>query len=350
MNIHEKIREKRIQRGMTQEEVAERLGVSAPAVNKWERGIHFPDISLLAPLARLLNTDINDLMSFREKLTAREVNEFAESVLDVIFKEGFEAGVSLVKEILREYPQSGLLSFSMASVLESMKPSVSEQSVDEIIQRLFERAADSGEKSVAEQALVPLIRYAMIEGDEEKTEEYIARLPETPFVRKKNILAQRENHRGGRENAKRLYQELLLEDVSNVLSSLRHLAEIEENPQVAQEIHESIKRILELFRFPLILTLSTNLSAAVLQQDEEVVVEFLRALEREADAGWEDDNVFTSALLKKSPDGRMQEMMMRMIVKEIEDPKESRFAFLRTSEQYRKWREEYEKKMFDNDN
>ncbi len=39
MRIHEIIKQKRLELKMTQEQVAERLGVSAPAVNKWERGV-----------------------------------------------------------------------------------------------------------------------------------------------------------------------------------------------------------------------------------------------------------------------------------------------------------------------
>ena len=39
MRIHEIIREKRLEQKMTQEQLAEKLGVSAPAVNKWEKGV-----------------------------------------------------------------------------------------------------------------------------------------------------------------------------------------------------------------------------------------------------------------------------------------------------------------------
>lgn len=38
MRINEIIKEKRSEQGLTQEQVAEYLGVSTPAVNKWERG------------------------------------------------------------------------------------------------------------------------------------------------------------------------------------------------------------------------------------------------------------------------------------------------------------------------
>jgi len=51
------IQQRRKALGLTQEQLAEYLGVSTPAVNKWERGTNCPDIALLAPLARLLKTD-----------------------------------------------------------------------------------------------------------------------------------------------------------------------------------------------------------------------------------------------------------------------------------------------------
>ena len=59
MKINEVIREKRKELFLTQEQIAERLGVSTPAVNKWEKGITYPDITLLPALARLLKIDLN---------------------------------------------------------------------------------------------------------------------------------------------------------------------------------------------------------------------------------------------------------------------------------------------------
>lgn len=39
MKINEIIRQRRIERNLTQEQVANYLGVTAPAVNKWEKGV-----------------------------------------------------------------------------------------------------------------------------------------------------------------------------------------------------------------------------------------------------------------------------------------------------------------------
>ena len=57
------IRNLRERKGLTQEELAERIHVSAKAVSKWETGKGFPDISLLEPLAGALDISVIELLS-----------------------------------------------------------------------------------------------------------------------------------------------------------------------------------------------------------------------------------------------------------------------------------------------
>ena len=66
MRINEIIKERRLAKGFTQEQIANYLGVTAPAVNKWEKGTSCPDIVLLPALARLLDTDLNTLLRSEE--------------------------------------------------------------------------------------------------------------------------------------------------------------------------------------------------------------------------------------------------------------------------------------------
>ena len=51
MNIGNKIKELRKQRGITQEQLANSIGISFQAVSKWENGIALPDITLAPILA-----------------------------------------------------------------------------------------------------------------------------------------------------------------------------------------------------------------------------------------------------------------------------------------------------------
>lgn len=55
----------RKEKGMTQEQLAERVGVSPQAVSKWENDISCPDISLLPQLAEILGTTTDELLGAR---------------------------------------------------------------------------------------------------------------------------------------------------------------------------------------------------------------------------------------------------------------------------------------------
>lgn len=56
------IRELRIEKGLTQQELASLLKVSATAVSKWENGRGLPDISMLEPLARVFNVTFAEII------------------------------------------------------------------------------------------------------------------------------------------------------------------------------------------------------------------------------------------------------------------------------------------------
>ena len=57
------IQEMRVRAGFTQKTLTEALHITDKAISKWERGICFPDISLLSKLALLLDIDVNQLVS-----------------------------------------------------------------------------------------------------------------------------------------------------------------------------------------------------------------------------------------------------------------------------------------------
>ena len=62
ISIGENIKRLRLEKGITQEQLAEILNVSNAAVSKWERGGSFPDITLLFPLADYFEISVDELM------------------------------------------------------------------------------------------------------------------------------------------------------------------------------------------------------------------------------------------------------------------------------------------------
>ena len=61
--IGARIAKRRKDLGMTQEDLAGKLGVSAQAVSKWENDVSGPDISLLAPLVKTLDMTTDELLT-----------------------------------------------------------------------------------------------------------------------------------------------------------------------------------------------------------------------------------------------------------------------------------------------
>ncbi len=62
MNVAERILTARKKAGLTQMEVANRVGVSFQAISNWERGVSMPDISNLEPLAKVLGMTVDDII------------------------------------------------------------------------------------------------------------------------------------------------------------------------------------------------------------------------------------------------------------------------------------------------
>ena len=76
MNMGEKIRLARRKRGLSQEQLAEKLAVSRSAVAKWETGKGLPDVGNLRMLSRLLQVSVDHLLDEGEG-AAREAYDLA---------------------------------------------------------------------------------------------------------------------------------------------------------------------------------------------------------------------------------------------------------------------------------
>lgn len=62
LNVGERIRKFRRERDITQDELAQAVGITSQSVSKWERGDGYPDIELLPPLARFFGVTVDELL------------------------------------------------------------------------------------------------------------------------------------------------------------------------------------------------------------------------------------------------------------------------------------------------
>ncbi|MBQ8334464.1 MAG: helix-turn-helix transcriptional regulator [Clostridia bacterium] len=75
--IGENIRNLRKKNDLTQEKLADFLGVTYQSVSKWECGVTCPDLSLIAPLTKLLHCTADELLGLTEDDTAHRTHDEA---------------------------------------------------------------------------------------------------------------------------------------------------------------------------------------------------------------------------------------------------------------------------------
>lgn len=103
INIGQVIIENRHKRGITQEELAEHIGVSKTAVSKWETSATYPDILLLPRLAAYFNITLDELMDYRPQMSQKEIRKLCEKLAREFSEEPFDQVMGRCREIVQEY-------------------------------------------------------------------------------------------------------------------------------------------------------------------------------------------------------------------------------------------------------
>ncbi|CUH93441.1 helix-turn-helix domain-containing protein [Herbinix luporum] len=113
--IGNRISQSRKEKGITQEEMAERLGVTPQAVSKWENDISYPDILLLPKIAEILDVSVDVLLSGEAKKETRILpKEQRKNIDDMMFKiyvnsaEGDKVRVNLPMALVKVGLEMGL--------------------------------------------------------------------------------------------------------------------------------------------------------------------------------------------------------------------------------------------------
>jgi len=183
MSMNLVIQEKRKALGLTQEQVAEYLNVSIAAVSKWEKGTTNPDISLLAPLARLLKTDLNTLLCFHEDITQQEISLICEEISEIIRAKGIGGGFAAAEQKFHEYPHNEFLLHCLTFQLdghlimsgltaEEMRP------YEERILSWYYRLAESNDIKISNSASYMIVSKLIREGNYDKAQEILDSMPD----------------------------------------------------------------------------------------------------------------------------------------------------------------------------
>lgn len=182
--IGDRIANLRKERGMTQEQLAQELGISAPAVSKWETDTSYPDITLLCPLARVLGTNVDTLLEYEETLSGEKINEYTEQIIRVKQEEGIEKAEEALYKLLRQYPNSIALKFSAVAVFTLFEAGNPQTDIADSKRwakekkSLLSRIYESGDLEYRQAAIAMLASLELQDDNLDKAKAYLDELPE----------------------------------------------------------------------------------------------------------------------------------------------------------------------------
>lgn len=106
MTIHigDTIKHLRKEKNMTQETLADFLGVTNQSISKWERGEAYPDITLLPAIAAFFGTSVDNLLGINQIEQERKIRHYQDEYHRLWSEHKFDAVTALMKEAVREFP------------------------------------------------------------------------------------------------------------------------------------------------------------------------------------------------------------------------------------------------------
>ena len=116
MNIGQKIKQLRQENDLTQEELAEQLGVNFQAVSRWENSTTYPDITMLPIIASMFNVTVDYLLDMDSYKIKEEIDKIIEQV-DLLFNEGKTKEREVILEnALKKYPNNWNIKYRLMGV------------------------------------------------------------------------------------------------------------------------------------------------------------------------------------------------------------------------------------------
>ena len=105
LKISENLKKLRRDRGNTQEDLANHLGISVQAISKWEMGASYPDMTMIPTLAAFFKVSLDELFDFDVSNVEREIEEIRLEK-NKYFWNNFEKAEQILLDGLKHYPSS----------------------------------------------------------------------------------------------------------------------------------------------------------------------------------------------------------------------------------------------------
>ncbi len=132
INIAKVLVKKRKEKGVTQDELANYIGVTKASVSKWETEQSYPDITFLPMLATYFNISIDDLIDYKPQMTREDIKKLYQKLSSDFTSKTFDSVLEDCRRIIKKYYscfplllQMGILMINHVELLKDSRQSVS---------------------------------------------------------------------------------------------------------------------------------------------------------------------------------------------------------------------------------
>lgn len=167
------IKEYRLKKGYTQEQLAYELGVSSQTISRWENGTTYPDIVMLPVIAQLFDISIDLLMGYAKKCSVAEREAFFKEIRTL----NTASKIQQHREMLQKYPNDTILQFGLANLLYGSIKNTDDIEVEQEINLLCHKIMHSNLSGIQCGAIRLLALLSAKHGDIETAMKYVNELP-----------------------------------------------------------------------------------------------------------------------------------------------------------------------------
>ncbi len=196
-NIGQRIKLLRKKNDLTQERLAEYLGVTDKAVSKWECGMTMPDLALILPLARILHVSADELLGGKpEEMDAKrlEYDEHCANDMKYDIRENYRIAQQAVKDYPNDYKYLVFLAHAESSMAYApeCKQDPEARYSEEMMQRALKHyelvIEECKDGPIREEAIWNIMICYKTIGDHDKALEYANMFPERSRFTKNHAL------------------------------------------------------------------------------------------------------------------------------------------------------------------
>lgn len=176
LKLGRKIRELRKLRNISQEVLAQYLGVSFQAVSKWENDTAMPDVALIPAIASFFDISTDDLFDYNRLAAERRVYEICEAAFAYRFSDPARSE-AILREGLKQYPGNDIILNNILCVLD---PADRSEEIITICKTLIEGTRDDEVKYDALRILADTYHQT---GQQALVEPTLEQIPEIYFTK-----------------------------------------------------------------------------------------------------------------------------------------------------------------------